>query len=269
MIIEFIGCSGAGKTVLREAIASELRRRGQQAYCPLTTIIGPGLSRMRLSPKLTNLLLDIATVPRFVTSQLLNTTDSWADFLNHCRLAVTQNAMNTWEKVRLLRSLYRKLAVHQQLSNRRNPSEVVLVDEGIIQLAQMLHGRNFASTGTNLDIEALNDFSASAPKPDLVVWVKAPLAILEQRIQERNTHRPMPGRTAEVRKEFLRSADALINVVVTRAFSSSEVVSIENCQQNPNDLKHHAQHVADAIRTALLTRLSGNADAPRRHVREA
>jgi len=73
MIIEFTGCSGAGKSVLREAVVQELAQRGQQARCPLTAVLSPRLARVRSWPRLGNLLLDLAIMPKFLATQTVTT----------------------------------------------------------------------------------------------------------------------------------------------------------------------------------------------------
>jgi len=161
--------------------------------------------------------------------------------------------------LRLLRSMYRKLAIHHRLTTSSNAAEIVLVDEGIIHLAHIIHGRSSSPKNASLDLDALAEFSTLAPKPHLLVWVKAPLHVLEQRIRARNTHQPLPGQSAADRRDFLRLADMLTTAVVNEAFPLSRVISIENHQQNSNDLKQHAQHVADAIGKFTDDQRSGNA----------
>src|SRR6266540_313909 len=135
MIIEFIGCTGAGKTTLIKEIQCRLIKKA-----PVTTSIDlvVGLLGLRnvTNPTLQNLIQELVSLPFFIRSLY-----KYKEFLVYTIKLFLRNSSISISTINNLRSLERKIGVYE-ITCQRSKDRIILVDEGPILATHM-----FAFTG--------------------------------------------------------------------------------------------------------------------------
>ena len=197
MIVEFIGCSGAGKTSLAEG----LRRRIQPSGHPILSVDlvreRPGLRWMR-DPSTINLAADVISFPSFIRAYRRD-----GDFVRFAFDRLRRHAPTTFAKYNYGLNIVRKVGVHE-LARRASKRRTVLIDEGVVLSAYQLF---VYSDAPYADVD-LDRFARLVPMPDRIVYVKAPLDLLV----ERAIRRPDPRRELAGRKRH-EVADRLARAV--------------------------------------------------------
>jgi deoxyadenosine/deoxycytidine kinase len=179
MIVEFIGSTGAGKTTLAAGVRAGLARHVGVAS-PFEVLANRGWLAGLRHPTTRNLVQEIVAFPWFVRALA-----SHAMFIRFVITRILQNARLGLQPLHYVRSLERTLGVHEVL--RRRPfGGVVLVDEGTLVTAHNL----FVFGSRSPDPCELATFADLVPRPDVVVYVRAPVAS----VVERAMARPDPPR---------------------------------------------------------------------------
>jgi len=178
MIVELIGCSGAGKTTLTGLV------RDREGWgVPVVSIDDLimdrwGVRRIR-DPKGRNLVADVTVLPSF-----LRGLDRNAAFVRFAARRLLRHAPSTFAKVNYLREVVRDVGKHE-LARRASDGATVLVDEGAVLTAYHL----FVYSDAPVDREALDAFAELVPLPDRIVYVTAPLEVLVDRSLRRPDRR--------------------------------------------------------------------------------
>jgi thymidylate kinase len=169
MIVEFIGCTGAGKTTLIEAVRGQLAKTA-----PVTTSAGMLGLQSVANPTVQNLIQELLSFPYFLPS-----LRRYRAFLRYTIELFMRNSRFSLHTVNNLRSLERKLGMYEIIS-RHGRDRIVLVDEGPILAAHM-----FVFTGASYTPQEIARFAALLPLPDLVVYVHTPVETLVKRTRQR------------------------------------------------------------------------------------
>lgn len=173
MLVEFIGCTGSGKTTLIQAVQTSLAKTTQVTIASdiVTGLIG--LQRIK-NPTLQNFILEMVGFPYFVRS-----FPHYKPFLAYTTQMLSRNASLSISSINNLRSLERKIGVYE-ITQRFQQDRIILVDEGPVLTAHM-----FAFGGAPLSARDIESFASLLPLPDLLVYVKAPIEVLVQRTLKR------------------------------------------------------------------------------------
>jgi len=205
MIVEFIGCSGAGKTTL----ADEIERIGG----PRSTISGTGLIvdhpgvRWISDPTAVNLVADVISFPPF-----LRALRRHKDFVTFAFDRLQRHAPSPFARYNYMLNVVRKLGVHE-MARRAAARKTVLIDEGVVLSAYQLFVYSDAPFG-HLDLER---FARSVPLPDRIVYVRAPIDLLVDRAMTRpDQRRELAGRSPdELRRSLERAIELFDGLAVT------------------------------------------------------
>jgi hypothetical protein len=240
MIIEFIGSTGAGKTIL----VAEVQRKLSQS----TEVVGPFdvitqlLHLPRVSnPTVQNVVMELVGLPFFVVSLYRH-----RKFLVFALRSLARHKRFTFFTVGYLRSIVRKIGTHE-LVKRFEGSRVVLVDEGTLLIAHNL----FVYTTADFIREDVSEFASSVPLPDVVIYVKAPI----EQLVERSVRRANPPRelrtsdTAQI-EEYVRRAVNVFDEIVETEEVRDRVLVVEN----PVSGNHERVAKAEAIAEFILNR---------------
>lgn len=203
MIVEFVGCSGAGKTTL----ARELCAHASFAEPPVIgsdIVLDHPLFRKVSNPTAANLIQDIAGLPYF-----LGARHRARPFLALSGRLLHQHAPSTFDELMNTRSVMRRIGMFE-LARHRARGRTVLVDEGTVLIAYHL----FVYSTAEATEPELEQFAALVPLPDRIVYVKAPVSALVARAQARpDPRRQLAGLPrASVARWIERAADVFDRV---------------------------------------------------------
>ena len=217
MIVEFIGCSGAGKTSLAEG----LRRRIQPSGHPILSVDlvreRPGLRWMR-DPSTINLAADVISFPSFIRAYRRD-----GDFVRFAFDRLRRHAPTTFAKYNYGLNIVRKVGVHE-LARRASKRRTVLIDEGVVLSAYQLF---VYSDAPYADVD-LDRFARLVPMPDRIVYVKAPLDLLVERaIRRPDPRRELAGRKRHEVADRLARAVELFEGLAAREAISERLLTVE------------------------------------------
>ena len=130
MFVEFVGSSGAGKTALCQRVRSLLLRAAVPVARPADVLFGPFVGQYFEVSRWSNILVETFGWPwalagrrRFRASDTL------------VRHRIEEISISFRERSRLARSWRRKVAVVRGCRRASSSGQVVLHDEGMVQLA--------------------------------------------------------------------------------------------------------------------------------------
>jgi thymidylate kinase len=175
MIVEFIGCSGAGKTT----VAHMVRDRGgaSPAVMALELVMDRPGRRWIRQPQLVNLVADATVLPAFLSA-------GPGELLRFADRRLRRYAPSAFARVNYLVNVERRVGA-QLLALRRGNGATILSDEGALLLASQL----FVYADGPYERADLERFVALVPLPDRVVYVRAPLEELVDRSMRRADRR--------------------------------------------------------------------------------
>ena len=236
MIVEFIGCTGAGKTTLINEVRARLEETVQvvTAHEVIARQVGLGVSS---NPTLRNLVEECACLPYFLGSMHRHRA-----FIAHTVRLFAPESRLSLAAVNNLRSIVRKIGGYE-ISRRHDPDAVVLVDEGPAQAAHMF-AFNVAPPGP---AEAAR-FADLLPLPDAVVYVRTPVESLVRRTQGRpDPPRQMLGETLASTEAHVRTAVAIFDRLAQAESLRGRIVIADNVDCTPQERRTLAEHVAESI----------------------
>lgn len=238
MIIEFIGCTGAGKTTL----IKEVQGRLTQKKVPVTTSIDlvVGLLHLRnvTNPTLQNLIQEIVCLPFFIRSLY-----KYKEFLLYTIRLFLRNSSISISTLNNLRSLERKIGVYE-ITRHRSQDQMILVDEGPMLAAHM-----FVFTGAAYSPEELARFAKLLPLPDLVVYVSASVDTLVQRTLHRGDHpREMNTKNLAQTENFTKRAVTIFDQLVEAESIQRRLLRVDS----PDFAAQGYDKVVDDISEAIL-----------------
>jgi hypothetical protein len=217
VIVELIGCAGAGKTTLRRIIR-ERGIPGVEVVAMPELVLDRALLRGITHPTAVNLVQEAAVLPGF-----LRPSPSERAFIAFARRRL-RRCESTYDRLNGLRGIMRKVGM-LRLATVRAPQKVVLSDEGTLLSAYNL----FVMAGDALVPSEIDRFAGLVPLPDRVVYVKAPVETLVDRAlsrpDTRRQHRR--GTAAHVGQDVARTVE-LFDLVAGTPAVADRVLVVEN-----------------------------------------
>jgi thymidylate kinase len=232
LIVEFMGCTAAGKTTVARRVASRLRALG----FPVWEHLAEGAS---------GLLTLVNTVAAPVN--LLSLVRDWTDY--------GPTLLVTWREARHRTSPFwavaRAQAAIRLLGERARAIRigergVHIVDEGVLGAVHL------AFSGTVQPTESdLAAFVATVPLPDLIVWVDAPLDELVDRTRGRpDPPRELRNRHREELRERFGNVRTAFQAIAESTRASGRVIHL----WNPNAPAPQREALADEVVGGLCRR---------------
>lgn len=194
MIIEWVGCSGAGKSTLRAAVFKNLHSSGINAKVPLEIFLGSAISKAVSNERIRNVLLDL-----FISPWTLISIIKYRNFLKYCLTTLNRRGFRLSLKITLIRSILRKTGFHLFTNKFINAKQVVLVDEGTVQIAHLLFANGEKNTVTQEDLES---FCALVPIPDLIIHIMSSESDVMKRTLKRKD-KPIAETSSDALKQFI------------------------------------------------------------------
>lgn len=217
MFVELIGLPGAGKSTLLPFVVDYYRNQETAAFSveeagrlfAARTVAGRGVQRLAPEAWRHSLLWQL-----FFRLSLLYRTRF---IITHPRLI--------WDVVRWQRQrppeakaserkvsfwLFRLMGYYAFLRARARPGEVVVFDEGFLHRVVQL----FSSSAEQPSKERIARYVDLVPRPDLVIFVKAPPEICENRIYDRGLRQAFRDHDRADLSRFVGSAQRAINLAL-------------------------------------------------------
>jgi len=187
MIIEFIGTPGAGKTTLLPVVMDYFESLGYKPYT-VVQAARPFVSRT-LPGKAINWLAPAGLRPQmlwqaFYHLSKLNRRKFTAknrDLIQSVLRYQRQRPIAGQDREHVLHWFIHLIGYYEFLTTRLEPEEALILDEGFIHRVVQL----FASEVEEPDPERVTAYLNLVPRPDLVVFPRAPKEICEKRVYAR------------------------------------------------------------------------------------
>ena len=217
MIVELIGCDGAGKTTLGRMLV-EPGVLGARAVGMADLVLDrPGL-RGITHPTVRNVAQELAGLPF-----LLRALGRRRAYLAFARRMHKRYAPSAYHRLNGMRGIVRRVGMYD-LARSRATDRIVLSDEGTVLSAYL-----FALTHVDLDRSHVARFAELVPAPDTMIYVRAPLDALVERALARPDTRPQhSGKSrSEVARTIGRTVD-VFDLVAGLAPLRDRVLVVEN-----------------------------------------
>jgi deoxyadenosine/deoxycytidine kinase len=239
MIIEFIGCTGAGKTTLIKEVQRRLTKTAK-----VTTSIELVMDLLRIrnvtNPTIQNFIQELASFPFFVRSLY-----KYKAFMLYTIRLFLRNSSISISTINNLRSLERKIGVYE-ITRHRSKDRIILVDEGPILAAHM-----FVFTGATYTPQEIARFADLVPLPDLVVYVTASVDTLVKRTLRRDDPpREMNTKNLAQTEDYAKSALTIFNQLVKAENIQRRLLTIES----PDCAAQGYDKMVDDISELILNR---------------
>jgi hypothetical protein len=217
MQIEFIGCTGAGKSSLaRGTLLAGGQRRIEISMADDYVLRRWGLHRLK-SRLARTLAIDLLSLVACAASGRNNLA-----FLRFAFGLLHRLPIGRFQKANIARNVAKRVGVHALIRRYRRGGEIVLVDEGTLQSVHYL----FVHLVAVAPVQDLARFAALVPLPDVVVYVREDERVLRERTLRRG-HARIPDRSREAVGLFVERAVAAFETLWRDALRAREIRVVE------------------------------------------
>lgn len=177
MIVEFIGCSGSGKSTAARGVYSILRSKDLPVIDALAYLLCAPLINFLRNERLQILVLDLRII-----SYCLGAFRKHRHLCDICWRYWREGGTRFVRSLMLLRSVLRKLALQEIFSHPRFHPTIVLLDEGPLNIPQVV----FSNVKHPIPDELLAEIIALLPLPDIAIHLNPAREVLMRRVIERS-----------------------------------------------------------------------------------
>ena len=244
MIVEFVGCTGAGKTTLaRELCAHAPFPDGPVVGSDI--VLSRALFRNVTNATAANLIQDVAGLPYFLGAW----RHDWP-FLKLSGRILRAHAPSAFDQLMNTRSVMRRIGMFE-LARHRARGRTVLIDEGTVLIAYHLFVYSTAEpTGPELD-----RFAALVPLPDRIVYVKAEVPALVERAQARtDPRRQLAGLSRAAAAAWIERAADVFDWVTTAPRLRDRVLVVDNTSSDRRARRDLVAELAALLGNVAWTR---------------
>lgn len=218
MIVEFIGCTGAGKTTLFRKVQCQLAKSAE-VTTPFELAATPVGLHGVAHPTVRNLFQELVGWPFFLGS--MNRHRAFVSFT--LKMLARQAGFNVFT-LNNLRSLERKVGVYE-FGRRLGRGQIILVDEGTVLTAHNL----FVYSEATYTREEITTFAEVVPLPDIIVYIKAPRDILLKRTRQRpDPPREMKLQSPDMLELYINRAVTMFEQLTQAETIRSRLLEVEN-----------------------------------------
>lgn len=219
MLVEFVGCSGAGKTT----IACQVLRELAQA--------GIAFERLDVGG---HIQYDFKAIPWYMGFARRNRALTCL-----ARDTLCQQAASIWEELNLYRNFAKKMGIGAWLAQKKSGSKI-LWDEGTVHASHNL----FVHAVAEPDMAGVKAFARLVPLPDLIVYIRAPQPVLVDRIR-RGGHKRVK-RQADV-PAFVDHAERVFDTLLAEDRLQEKVLVVENNKNSLVEIESLARTISVRI----------------------
>jgi thymidylate kinase len=223
MRIEFIGCTGAGKSTLISRILRICRAQGIDAWMGYDFV----LRQVRLdwveSKLVRGLLVNLISL--FVCLM------AWQRHLAFYRFTIRvisrlPASVGWFERLYIGRDVLKNIGMYEIIRRRASAQQLVLLDEGTLHTAHYL----FVQVAVEPNIGDISTFAGLVPLPDVVVYVTQSESILIERTLARG-HKRIPDRSYTSVERFVKRARTIFEALRQQPALKDKLLVVDG-QQN-------------------------------------
>ncbi|MGH3135636.1 MAG: hypothetical protein ACRDPV_03975 [Gaiellaceae bacterium] len=241
MIVELIGCDGAGKTTLSGMLGEPGVLEGRTVAMADLVLDHRVLSAIT-HPTAVNVAQEVGSLPYLLRAHRRRR----AYFAFAWRMH-THYARSTYDRLNGMRGISRRVGMYE-LARSRAADRVVLSDEGTVLSAYL-----FALSDVDLDRSDVERFAELVPRPDTIVYVRASIAALVRRATNRpGQRRQHVGKSrTEIERTITRTVE-VFDLVAAASPLRDRVLVVENEDDEPDGLRRLAGELASALRSPAV-----------------
>jgi len=223
MRIEFIGCTGAGKSTLTSQILRVCRAQGIDAWMGYDFV----LRQVRLdwieSKLIRGLLVNLISLCVCLVA--------WRRHLAFCRFTIRTisrlpASVGWFERLYTGRDVLKNIGMYEIIRRRASAQQLVLLDEGTLHTAHYL----FAHVAAEPNIGDVSTFAGLVPLPDIVVYVIQSESVLIERTLARG-HKRIPDRSYASVERFIKRAGTIFEALRQQPALKGKLLVVDG-QQN-------------------------------------
>jgi thymidylate kinase len=244
MWIEFVGCSGAGKTTLAARTLAVLRESGMYAASSQDLVARSTRTAWIRNNSVRNLLQNVVFAPSAIRAAVHHHS-----FLRFATGIITREADFPLDWLSRTRSTLRILASQRVLTAYRSSDLVVLIDEGMLNAAQNL----FVHARRAPRLREVRAFASRVSMPDIIVHVRVPLGVALLRTMRRHDP-PLRTRSRRDLESFITHGQQVFEVLTQADSWRDRVISVSSVPEEPADVAGAPRQIVESIRERLSTR---------------
>lgn len=239
MIVELIGCDGAGKTTLSRMLGAPGLLEGRAVAMADVLLDRPGLRRIT-HPTAMNVAQEVGSLPF-----LLRARRRRRAYVAFARQMHARYAPTTYDRLNGMRGIARRVGMYE-LARSRAADRVVLSDEGTVLSAYL-----FALSDVDLDPADVERFAELVPRPDRIIYVKASISSLVRRATSRpDRRRQHAARSRNEVERTIRRTVEVFDLVAEASPLRDRVLVVENDDDEADRLQRLAAELASVLRSA-------------------
>lgn len=244
MIVEFIGTPGSGKTTLLPLIIdilSDLDITGRTIVNAARPVVSRTASGKFICRYLPTTLQDPLLWQVFYYRSYLargNFYREYPELVSHVRTSQQNRALPAADRQHVLYWWFHLIGYYQFLKPRLQPGEALLLDEGFVHRVVQLG----ASDHEDIDQGHLITYLDLIPKPDLLVFVDAPVELCEQRVYQRGLWERFQDKTPLQVSQYIANSQRVVNFAIDQINSRDwPIIEVENSGEQIDLVRHELQ----------------------------
>jgi thymidylate kinase len=238
LIIEWIGCSGTGKSTLSEEVYKNLHSSGINAQKPLEVFLGKTFSQFITNETLQNLFLDLIVLPWSICSIAKH-----RHFLKYCLNILKRDYSSLKVRIKLIRSILRKMGLHVFFNNFCSTKQTILVDEGTVHIAHLLFANG---DKVNVSPNDIKKFCELVPTPDLIIHIMAPESEVIARTLKRKD-KPIAETSPDALKQFIALGQEIFKIMSHLNPWDKKTITFSNPDKASKNMQEEALNITNQI----------------------
>jgi len=238
MIVEFVGCTGAGKSTLVKHVMNDLALQGLEISDAEKVVLPwfPERSRHSLPGIFALHAISIFAVLKRIRPYWNFCVFSWK------MLRKYETSPRIF--INFYRNVIKRIGIYELIGRYMDSEEVIFFDEGTVQTAHSL----FIHLGVDPDLEDVLQFSNLVPLPNLIVYVTAPMPVIQRRTMDRPRRSLIiADQDRQVIEAYLARAAVMYGFLATTSSIRERLVTIEGELQDSEALGAAAERIKTSI----------------------